>query len=234
MKKAAAIIIVLSLLLSGCSSWMNGSYIAVAPHTEPSTQKEKPTINVSTDVQLQNALITLVDSGEENGVIYLQDALRETIDENLETIVKEVTEKHPFAVYAVEEIQCEIGAVGGKDAVSVHITYQQNRQHRDKIRRVENLEQIKKIILERLEACEPGVVMVLDHQVTVDFPQLVADCAMEYPQKVMEMPEVAVSYYPEEGDEQIVEVKFTYWSSREELRTNTVCNSGISKPSVKS
>ena len=219
MKRAAAMLMVLCMLLSGCSSWMNGSYSAVAPHTEPANQKEKPVINVSDGTQLKEALITLVDSSADNGVIYLEGYQGESLEDDLKAIVEDVCANHPFAAYAVEGIEYEIGALSGKNAVSVHIAYLQNRQYKDKIRRVESLEQIKELILQRLEACETGVVLISDSQKTVDFAQLAADCALEYPQRVMEAPEVTVSRYPEEGAEQIIEVKFTYQSSREELRT---------------
>ena len=219
MKKAVAMLMALCLLLSGCSSWMNGSYSAVTPHTEPANQKEKPVINVSDGVQLKKALITLVDSSADNGVIYLDGYQGESLADDLKAIVEDVCKNHPFAVYAVEKITYEIGALSGKNAISVHIAYLQNRQYKDKIRRVESQEQIEELILQRLEACETGVVLISDGQEAVDFNQLVADCALENPQLVMETPVVTVNYYPEEGKEQIIEVKFTYRSNREELRT---------------
>ena len=219
MKRAVAMLMVLCMLLSGCSSWMNGSYSAVTPHTEPANQQEKPVINVADGAQLKAALITLVDSSADNGVIYLEGYQGESLKDDLDAVVEDVCANHPFAVYAVEGITYEIGAMSGKNAVSVHIAYLQNRQYRDKIRRVESQEQIKELILHRLEACETGVVLISDNKKAVDFAQLVADCALEYPQRVMEAPEVTVSRYPEEGTEQIIEVKFTYQSSREELRT---------------
>ena len=219
MKRIAAMLTMLCLLLSGCSSWMNGSYYSVVPHTEPSNQKEKPTISVSDNAQLRNALISLVDSGAENGVIYMENMQGDTISQDVRAVVQDVCKYHPFAVYAVEEIQYEIGAVSGKNAASVHITYLQNRQHKDKIRYVEKPEQVKQIILGQLEACETGVVLFSNSENQVDFAQLAADCATEHPELVMEAPEVTVIRYPEEGEEQIVEVRFSYQSSRAELRS---------------
>lgn len=219
MKKIAAFLMVLCLLLSGCSFWMNGSYSAVVPHTEPSNQTEKPVVNVSDYEELKAAIISMVDSSADSGVLYMQYTLDELARADMDAAVRDVCHNHPFAAYAVETMDYEFGTVGGRNAASVHITYLQNRVSKERIRRVDDLPQIKELIVERMEACESSVVLIFDSLNHVDYAQMAADCATEYPQRIMEAPEVTVSLYPEEGQEQIVELKFTYQTRREELRT---------------
>lgn len=219
MKRMAATLIVLCLLLSGCSFWMNGSYSTVVPHKELANQAEKPVTNVSDYEQLKAALISMVDSNAESGVLYMQYATDGQAHADLEAAVQDVCQNHPFAAYAVESMDYEFGTGSGKNAVRVRIAYLQNRVRREKIRRVEDITQIKKILVEQMEACETVVVLLFDSLDHVDYTQIVADCAMEHPQRVMEVPEVTVSLYPEEGRDQIVELKFAYQTNREELRT---------------
>lgn len=219
MKRMAAVLIALCLLLSGCSFWMNGSYSTVVPHKELANQTEKPVVDVSNYEQLKAALISMVDSNAESGVLYMQYSSDDQAHADLETAVQDVCQNHPFAAYAVESMDYEFGTGSGRNAVRIRITYPQNRVRREKIRQVEDVTQIKQILVEQMEACETSVVLLFDSLDYVDYAQIVADCAMEYPQRVMEAPEVTVSLYPEEGAEQIVELKFAYQTSRKELRT---------------
>lgn len=219
MKRMVAVLITLCLLLNGCSFWMDGSYFTVTPHVEPSNQTEKPIIDVSDYEQLKAALISLVDSSAESAVLYMQNTTNDQAYADLEAAIQDICQNHPYAAYAVESMDYEFGTGSEKNAVRIRITYLQNRVEREKIRVAEDTEEIRKILVEQLEACEAGVVLLFESDEQVDFAQIVADCAVEYPQRVMQAPEVTISVYPEKGTEQIVELKFTYQTSREELRT---------------
>ena len=61
------------------------------------------------------------------------------------------------------------------------------------------------------------VVLVNDY-VTTDFVQLVRDFVDLNPDVCMEMPQVVASIYPESGSERVVELSFTYQTSRDTLR----------------
>ena len=219
MKRTAAMFLMLCLLLNGCSVWMDGSYSTVTPHVEPSNQEEKPIVDVSDYEQLKSALISMVEASAESGVLYMKHTSDQQARTEMEAAVQEVCGNYPFAAYAVESMSYEFGTGSEKNAVRIHITYLQNRVGREKIHRAETLEEIKNILVEQMEACEAGVVLLFDSKQSIDYAQIVADCVMEYPQRVMQAPEVTVSLYPEQGEEQVVELKFSYQSSRDELRT---------------
>lgn len=219
MRKMTALLMVLCLLLSGCSFWTNGSYSSVEPHKEPANQGEKPAENVSDYEELMDALESLVESGAESGMLSMQYDGEDVARADMDKAIRDIRQNNPFAAYAVEDIGYVFGASGGRNAVSVQITYFQNRVHADKIQRVQTLQQVEQVIAQHLDACDAGVVLYFADLGQVDFAQMVADYALTYPQKVMEAPEVTVSLYPEEGIEQIVELKFSYQTSRAELRT---------------
>ena len=69
MKKLTITVLMISLLLAGCSQWMDGSYSAVIPHTEPTYQVQNTSISVINYEQLYAALIALVEKGAENAVL---------------------------------------------------------------------------------------------------------------------------------------------------------------------
>ncbi len=219
MKRITALLVMLSLLLSGCSFWMNGSYSSIKPHEEPSGQTGDTAVNVSDYADLTAALSSLIESGKESGMLSMQYESEERAQKDLDRAVSEIGQKNPFAAYAVDKIDYHFGSSGNRKAVSVQITYLQNRTRTDKIQRAKTLEQVERIIQQQLDACDAGVVVYFESAQQPDYAQMVADYALTYPQKVMEVPEVTVSLYPEQGEKQIAELKFSYQTSRAELRT---------------
>ena len=219
MKRITALFLIMSLLLCGCSFWMDGSYSSVEPHEEPSKQTGDSAVAVYNYGDVTAALSNLVESGKESGMLSMQYESEEKVQEDLDAAVEQVSKNNPFAAYAVEKIDYQFGTSGGRKAVSIQISYLQNRTAVDKIQRAETLQQVEQIIYQQLDACAAGVVVYFESLEQPDYAQWVADYALAYPQQVMEAPEITVSLYPEEGEKQIVELKFSYQTSRAELRT---------------
>ncbi len=219
MKKMIALLLVSCVMLSGCSYWMNGSYSSVEPHTEPSNQQEKQSVNVASYEQIAETLISMVELGAESGVLTMEYEKDETAQADLEGAIAAVRQNNPFAAYAVEQISYTMGTSGGRKTAGVRITYLPNRVRTDKIQRVQTPEEVQTIVSQCLDACDAGVVLFLDNPEQIDYAQMVADYALTYPQRVMEAPEVTVQLYPEQGQQQVVELRFTYQTSRVELRT---------------
>ena len=218
MKRMAVLISLLCLLLSGCSLWMNGGYSHVVPHTEPSNGTDRPVVSIRNDNELKEAIVSAVRSGAQSVLLSATYAPEETIRENVKDTVADVCKNDPFAAYAVEKMEYNFGTKGSQNAVSIQITYLQNRVQTDQIQRVDSLEQVQTILAERLDVCDQGVVLYFQNREQVDYAQMVEDYALAHPQRVMEVPEVTVRLYPEQGEEQIAEIKFSYRTSREELR----------------
>ncbi len=219
MKRILATILVLCLLLSGCAHWLDGSYSSVVQHTEPSTQTEDAIHRVENYYQLIKALENMVEAGTGNAVLSVGSYDGEVSEAVVDSAIDQVCGENPFAAYSVENIRYEIGTSGGEMAVSVRITYLSNRIHAKNIQRVKSQEQAGELIYKQLDACASGVVFYFEDRENVDYAQLVLDYAQEFPQQVMEIPEVTVNLYPEEGKRRIAEVTLTYQNSRDSLRT---------------
>jgi len=81
------------------------------------------------------------------------------------------------------------------------------------------MEKTKAIIRETLENCDDSVVINIQNYAELDIVQFVADYAGENPNIVMEIPQVAIGFYPEQGIRRVLELKFTYQTSRDTLRS---------------
>ena len=212
-------ILLLALLLSGCSWWSSGEYHHVVPHVDDSNQSSNLNVTVSNYLELCNAMNDLVDSGTETGIIFVGQYDRDRIEKDMVLAADVVRRQNPMAAYAVGKITCELGTNSGQSAVAVKIAYNHDPRHLSKILRVNNMEEGMDVIASQLDACADSIILYCEKYRDMDFVQFVEDYAAQNPQMVMETPQVTVSTYPDSGASRVLEVKFTYQTSRETLRS---------------
>ena len=211
------ILALLCLVLTGCS-WMDGNYYSVTPHEAHTLSSDSSDVTASTYRELCAALEDLVASGREKGIIYVGEYDQQLLEAGLSAAVRNTLNATPLGAYAVDDIRYELGSNGGKLAVAVEITYLHGRTEIQKLQQVADMQAATAAILKALTECSSGLVLQVESYSDADVDQLVADFAEEYPQLIMEVPQVAVGIYPETGESRILELKFTYQNSREDLR----------------
>lgn len=207
----------LCLLLGGCS-WMDGSYVSVKPHQQQVNPVQDGVVSVSNYYQLRDAMTELVEGGYEKAVIRAGSFDQNRLPKSMENVVHYIREILPLGAYAVDGISYEIGTVGGEPAVSVTISYIHGRSEIRNIQNAQNVDEAKRIIDDALKQCNEEVVLRVESYSESDLTQYVQDYAREHPDLIMEVPRVAVGVYPYSGSERIVEVEFSYQTSREALR----------------
>lgn len=218
MKKVVLLLAVLSMLLAGCSSWMDGSYYNEVPHTPEEFGEKQGIVAVANYSQLCRALEDAVDRGDESLVVSVSQYNKRILDENLINSVKHILYSYPIGAYAVENITFEQGTSGGLEVVAMTINYNNNRSVLRSIRHVETDTEAMHIISAALKNFDAGIVVRIENFRDSDFSQLIQDYADNYPELVMELPEVTVNVYPDSGKVRLVELTFTYQSSREYLQ----------------
>ncbi len=206
------------LLLSGCQQVWQGDYEWEESHPIEYTPVDNQQISASAYAQLRSALTRLVESGVEQGTIFVDNYPAASLNRDVTQAVADVMKSDPITAYAVESIVCDPGTSSGRSALSVQIRYIHDKTEIRKIKHVENIDQAGQVLWAALESCETGIVMRVASYQDADFAQLVEDYALENPHLVMETPQVTVNLYPEEGDTRVVEIKFSYQSSRDSLK----------------
>ena len=103
--KALALCLVLCFLLSGCGSWMDGSYSSTNLHQSSQNQTGNGTLIVSTYNELRQTLVDLVESGSENLLLNVEHMTQETIDANMKLAIEDILDTNPVAAYAVVSIE---------------------------------------------------------------------------------------------------------------------------------
>ena len=220
MKRFAAIMLLLAIAftLCGCDMWMDGTYYSVTPHREDNYGENLESVEVTGFTQMQTAIEELVASGRESGVMYVSGLETSRLDTFMKMAVNNVTTWDAVGVYAVESITYEVGNNAGRTAIAVDITYNRSRSDILRIKHTKDMDEAKTEIYAALEDFEAGVVVLVNDYVTTDFVQLVRDFVDLNPDVCMEMPQVVASIYPESGSERVVELSFTYQTSRDTLR----------------
>lgn len=216
--KALAVILALCLLLSGCGSWMDGSYSSVTPHKVKELPQEQSIPSVKNITQMKDVLGDLVDQGAETGRFSVEEFHSSALESSMDMAIAEILSKHPIGAYALEDITYELGTTGGINAVAVTLIYSRSAEEIRAIQSVSNMEQAQKRVTDALCDFEAGVVLRIGQYQDLDFSQTVERFAQENPDKVMEIPQVTVSVYPQEGVERVVDVRFSYQTARDSLR----------------
>ena len=220
MKRIYALLAVcLCLLLTGCDLWMDGSYHSVVPHREEYAPPSRESMEVDSYDELCNALIQLVADGSQESVIYMVGFNQNQLSGLMDMAIKYTTQSDPIGAYAVDKIDYEVGNNTGRAAIAVNISYIHNRSEILRISHTENMEGAQTLIAEALEDCEPRLVMLVEEYKQTDFAQMVNDYVDNNPHTCMELPQVTEAVYPQSGTVRVVELSFTYQTSRESLRT---------------
>lgn len=217
MKRIVAVLL-LCVLLSGCGSWMEGEYHSVTPHRVKEQPATSEITSVSTYKELYEAVAGIVESGDAQGRISVENYRAGVLESNLLLVTEDIKKRHPIGAYAVSDISYEMGTSGGLSMVAVTVEYSRATEELQSIKTVADMEKAKNLITETLTQCDSALVMRIDKFENVDFTQLVEDFALLNPDVVIEVPTVTASVYPESGTERVVDLRFNYQTSRDSLR----------------
>lgn len=219
MKRSIALILILGILLTGCSGWLDASYSNVTPNKEDVGYQPNQSLSVSSYSGLYQTMQELVGNGTQSAVLSVANYDQNVVAEDANRAISQLISTDPIAAYAVEQITFELGTNAGQPALALTIRYLHDRTDILKIRPLEDMAGVEEAVAKSLRSCNSGVVLYVSHFTQMDFEQWVRDYGAEHPDVVMEVPAVVENIYPETGDARVVELKFTYQNSRDALRT---------------
>ncbi len=220
MKKISAVFMaaLIMIMLAGCDLWMNGEFQSITPHRSNSAVGSSGDAEVSSYAELQKKLTQIVAEGRESYVIYYPSVDSSALDKYMESAIDYVIRFTPVGAYAVSGITYESGTNTGKQAVAVTVTYNHGRPEILRIRQAADMEAACTYVASALKYCEAGVTIQVEEYKDLDMLQYVQDYVDQHPDECMEMPQVTASVYPEQGAARIIELSFSYQTSRDDLR----------------
>ena len=218
MKRFAVLLAAVCLLLCGCGL-LDGEHLSVTPHELPVSGNQTTSLSVSDYGEMKAVLESMVQAGTESTVINVALYDQSLLDSGVKTAVTHLKENYPLGSWAVDKVEYEIGTGGGQPVVSVNISYIHGRSQIRQVQNVPDMTELDSRVAAALEDCADSIVLLVEDYERKDLVQLVEDYADANPNRVMEIPAVAVGVYPNDGPGvRIVELSFSYQTSRESLR----------------
>ena len=206
----ALLFAVLCVLCNGCNDWMGGEYLSITPHKAQPEAYANRVIEVTSYTQLRNAVANLVRTGAEDGIISISAFNRGTIHFYVDTAISNVIENTAFGAYAVEKITYELGTNRGVSVAAFQIHYRSGYQPNSKITEIENAQEMYDAVIDALESFERRILAHTEQYEKIDVASIVSQYSALYPDRIVEVPEVTISTYPDKGAERIVEISFEY------------------------
>ena len=220
-KIMCAVMAALMLLSTGCASMLNRDYSSVAPHSAtPTAEGDSNTIRVENYQELVNALIYLVNQGEESGSIRYSGEeadFKKLMDE----ACLEVKQEDPLGNYAVDYIKYSVTSIVGSYEADVQITYRRTREQVASIVDATGAAAIRSELSRALSSFDTEVVLRISYfeEDEAYIQQLVRQAYLSNPATALDFPDAQVAMYPESGQQRIVEVTLTYHQSLQTLES---------------
>ena len=159
MKRLAACLLALVLLLSGCTE---GSYVSVKSHQGENTSGNAQAVAVGNYEEMLAALKEMVAGAVEQQVLSVADMDEDAVTATLDQAIRTVCRTDPMAAYAVEEITYEQGQSGNLPAVAVSIRYNRTRREILQMPTAADMDQAASRIQVALNGCNSSVVMLVE------------------------------------------------------------------------
>lgn len=215
---AIALVLVICLTFSGCGTLLTGEFTWEQDHNIPSAPNSGQDLAVSDYAQLVKVLADSIEKGTEVFTVSVAQYDGTVLDRDVNRAVEEVRSTNPIASYAVSDVFCQIGTVGGEKVLVVQVQYLHDQNQISKILTVADNAAAKEAIGNALNECSSGIVLRIESYQDEDFLVAAEQYAAQYPQYVMETPQVSVSLYPETGTNRVLEIRFSYVNDRDALR----------------
>ena len=219
MKRFTVLFLLISLIFTGCASWMDGQYHSVTPHINQGSRGEKEITAVSNYSDICNALEDMVSSAVASGILSSENYDGKRLESSMARAIQHIKDTFPLGAFAVEDISYEIGTFRGMSAVDVTILYNHNRDMIQRIPHVSSTKAAGSLINLALNRCDSSLVMYVEDYSDIDYLQFIRDYALQQPAYLMELPQVTVAQYPESGTVRVIELQFIYQNSRTGLQT---------------
>ena len=209
--KRIALLLLLLLTFTGCSLAPK-EYLSITPHVKSSTAAStSDAITVNGYLGLKNAIMSLVRTGQTEGIIHAVD-YDGVVTDDLAEAAYEVSKLDPLGAYAVDYMTHSCAQIVSYHEIRINITFRRTAQELAEIRSIATQSQLEDVLESAVDHASSRLTLRLSsyREQDQDIPAFIADYCAANPGTVMEVPAVSISVYPESGTVRILEIDFTY------------------------
>ena len=202
-------------LLTGCQSWQSGEYYSVKPHAGNFSETEPIELSqVKNYQQIRDALTDMAEDSAASCIMGV-DQYEGDLQEDVVNAIAYATQRDPVGSYVFARVGYRIDRIGNKNVLILEPSFRHSRSDIDAVVRYGKA--VDQKLADALDSFAPSLTLWISGYVETDFVKAVQDYCDENPDKVMEYPKVQVSMYPESGASRVVELKFSYTTSRDTM-----------------
>lgn len=204
------------LCLAGCARWTTGSYQTIELHEEGYVRTESmDVVPVSGYADLLAVLRSMVTGHQAEATLDVSQydgALEEEMDAAIQELRKE-----PIPSFAVRNIHAAYSEVGARRLSSVTVDYLRTQEQVEEIRTIWGVPALQREIANAMEAAKPAVTILMHGYSTVNMNEAAAEYYAAHLDSIMECPVIGAEIYPASGSVRILELKFRYEHTQQEL-----------------
>lgn len=216
-KPIAAGLLAVLLLLSGCSSMLEGSYESSAAHVDYSVTEDSSSLRAETYQGLVNAILYYVSEHATSGAIRLYNYTGD-VEADLANARDEVLHEDPLGAYAVRSLDYDSTRILTYYEVDLRIVYAHSAEDIAAIRAVSGVSGLRQELAGLVSEARPRTVLRVSY-FSGDaqyIEQLFRLALFSNPAvNILSVIPAAVSVYPETGTQRIVELTVSWPGSTE-------------------
>ena len=224
--KAAAAACLLSMALSGCSGVFDREYRYEETYEEEySSLREDSSIQeVRNYVGMKSALLNLINSGTEHGIIRTEK-YSGSVEDDISKACFEVTRESPMGIYAVDYMTHSITRIVSYYEIEINISYKRTVEEISGVKTVRSALELQSLIDAMMKSYRSSMAVM---QVSTDISDdeiaaMVDRCYRSSPQDIPERPSLRINTYasPSNNIQRITEIEESFTMTREELSQRT-------------
>ena len=194
-------LLLIILLLCGCSHLAEGEYLVVTDHVETGMNPETSgrIFEVHTYSGLKRAIQNLVNNGTEDGIVRAVE-YSGIIRDDISKACLEVARSSPMGAYAVEYMTHSVNRILSYDEVSIHVHYKLSQEEILEVRSVSSLSDFYARIDEGLDSGKEFLALQIATLALNDrnIKNYVSGYYQQHPDGLLSLPDLSVSFYPSE------------------------------------
>lgn len=213
MRRITALLLTLTLLLSGCASMLEQDHLVVSPHVNQVVIADDPSVLRAKNYQeLVNGVLYFVSRGMDSGTIRLTKYSGDP-ELDLASACAEVQQEDPLGAYALERLEYSCSLIVSYYECSFSLTYRRTQAQMDALRTVSGSSSIREELKQAVETRQAQIALrISSYYAREDTLQSLLreaclELALENVACTMEL-----TFYPAQGGgtQRIVELTFSY------------------------
>lgn len=208
-----------AMLLTGCTSFLEGSYEAVSEHRFAAAEETAAeVITVHTYAALKSAILSMVRDHASSGVIRLQNYDGDPSTDASKAI-SEVWQSAPLGAFAVEYFYHEKTQILSYYDLTLTINYRRSKEEIDSIISVYTANGVKERLENAAKSFDASIVLMGSGGILEEtfLRSILAAYYKENPLAMLLPPQMTVGFYPDMGAQRIAEITLEYGFETAEL-----------------